>query len=169
MDYDYAAEMIQAFESQDKIEAAKALKSARAKKSWKELRELIQIVARENVGKPGYWANLWLASRGDRPSLLRLWRAHDHGGFGVSSQEWAEAFHLWGVFKLYSASDFLVDWVSASNLQAGHSARKALKLLYPEVNASRFSWASDTDSFQALYRAAIQARRTQNPEVFLEQ
>ncbi|WIL19804.1 hypothetical protein [Geothrix sp.] len=168
LEYNYAEEMIQAFEYQEKVKAVEALQSARVK-SRKEFRRLVEIVARENAGKPGYWANLWLASRGDRPSLLRLWHAQNHGGFEANSQEWSEAFHLWGVFKLYAASDFLVDWVSASNVLAGHGARSALKLLYPQVQASKFDWASETESFQGLYKAAIQAKRLKNPEAFLEQ
>jgi hypothetical protein len=168
LDYNYAEELIQAFEAQDKVEAAEALRAARVKSS-KKFRRLVEIVARGNAGSPGYWANLWLASRGDRPSLLRLWHAKNRGGFDANSQEWAEAFHLWGVFKLYAASDFLVDWVSAANLLAGHGARSALNLLYPQVPASQFNWASETESFQGLYKAAIKTKRRQNPEAFLEQ
>ena len=167
LEYNFADELIDALEEQGNPELVKSLTETRSK-SKMEFRKLVQGCASEGRGKPAYWANLWLACRGDKDSLLRLWYGQAHGGFGITSQEWSEAFHLWGVFKFYPASDFLVDWVSASNMLSGHGARAALRILYPKVNTSRLDWSSETNEFQDAYKRAIIAKRSKSPELFNE-
>ena len=64
LEHDFADELINAFASQDKQDVADELELAHSRSNQK-FRKLVIIVERGNNGSPGYWANLWLACRGD--------------------------------------------------------------------------------------------------------
>jgi hypothetical protein len=165
VEHNFSLELHDSLEELDADDILADLRAAR-KKSLKNYRHDIELIAVEMGGKPSYWANLWLASRGDRQALYRLLRGQVHGGFGINSQEWAEAFHLWGIFKLYAASDILIEWVSAANVLAGHHARLALRSLHPGVDSRKFRWDSETEQFQEEYRQAIKRMRAISPGLF---
>lgn len=165
IEHNFADELEDALEEDEATDILIDVQAAK-RRSFSEYTSDLRQIAEKFGGKPSFWANLWLASRGDRKSLSRLLSGQIHGGFGVTSQEWAEAFHLWGNFKLYAASEVLVEWVSAANVLAGYHARMALRRLYPEVNPVKFDWASETERFQEEYRLAIKHKQATQPGLF---